>query len=218
MLNNPLFPTYLWNGLKLAVIGAFGAMLFATPAAYALSRFRFASRNVWMIGLLALPDDLAAGHHGAALSLHGPDRPDREPFRRGLIYIAIAAPLFTWMLKGFLDTIPQSLEDAAMIDGCTRFGAFMRVVLPLSLPGLTSAFVLNAILGWSQFIIPFILLSKPALLPISVGIFNFQGTYSQTSTQILAAASVLSIVPAVIVFLALQRFIIGALMAGAVKG
>jgi multiple sugar transport system permease protein len=92
------------------------------------------------------------------------------------------------------------------------------VIMPLSLPGLTSAFVLNAILGWSQFIIPFILLSKPALQPIAVGIFNFQGTYSTTSTQVLAAASVLSIVPAIVTFLVLQRFIIGALTAGAVKG
>lgn len=218
VINNPRFPTYLWNGLKLAVIGAFGAMLFATPATYALSRFRFASRKVWMIGLLGfqmispLVIMVPLYRYMDRIGL------TESHFGASLIYIAIAAPLFTWMLKGFLDTIPQSLEDAAMIDGCTRFGAFMRVVLPLSLPGLTSAFVLNAILGWSQFIIPFILLSKPALLPISVGIFNFQGTYSQTSTQILAAASVLSIVPAVIVFLALQRFIIGALMAGAVKG
>jgi multiple sugar transport system permease protein len=218
VLNNPQFPTYLWNGLKLAVIGAFGAMLFATPAAYALSRFRFASRKVWMIGLLGfqmispLVIMVPLYRYMDRIGL------TESHFGASLIYIAIAAPLFTWMLKGFLDTIPQSLEDAAMIDGCTRFGAFMRVVLPLSLPGITSAFVLNAILGWSQFIIPFILLSKPALLPISVGIFNFQGTYSQSSTQVLAAASVLSIVPAVIVFLALQRFIIGALMAGAVKG
>lgn len=218
VLANPRFATYLWNGLKLAVIGAFGAMLFATPAAYALSRFRFASRKVWMIGLLGfqmispLVIMVPLYRYMDRIGL------TESHFGASLIYIAIAAPLFTWMLKGFLDTIPQSLEDAAMIDGCTRFGAFMRVVLPLSLPGLTSAFVLNAILGWSQFIIPFILLSKPALLPIAVGIFNFQGTYSQTSTQILAAASVLSIVPAVIVFLVLQRFIIGALMAGAVKG
>lgn len=218
VLNNPLFPVYLWNGLKLAVAGALGAMIFATPAAYALSRFRFRYRRAWMIGLLAFQmisplvimvplyrymDEigLTESHLGAAM-----------------IYIAISAPLFTWMLKGFLDGIPQSLEDAAMIDGCTRFGAFMRVILPLSLPGLTSAFVLNAILGWSQFIVPFILISKTQLLPIAVGIFNFQGTYSTQSTQLLAAASVLSIVPAVIVFLVLQRFIIGALMAGAVKG
>jgi multiple sugar transport system permease protein len=217
-LGNPLFPTYLWNGLKLSVAGAVGAMLFATPAAYALSRFRFRNRQAAMIGLLAfqmispLVIMVPLYRYMDSIGL------TNSHFGAIMIYMAIAAPLFTWMLKGFLDGIPQSLEDAAMIDGCTRFGAFMRVVLPLSLPGLTSAFVLNAILGWSQFIIPFILISKPALLPIAVGIFNFQGTYNQTSTQILAAASVLSIVPAVFVFLVLQRFIIGALMAGAVNG
>jgi multiple sugar transport system permease protein len=217
-LGNPLFLTYLANGLKLSVGGALGAMLFATPAAYALSRFRFRNRNLAMIGLLAFqmisPLVIMVPLYRYMDQLGMTD----SLLAAGFIYIAVAAPLFTWMLKGFLDGIPQSLEEAAMIDGCTRFGAFMRVVLPLSLPGLTSAFVLNAILGWSQFIIPFILISKPSLLPIAVGIFNFQGTYNQTSTQILAAASVLSIVPAVVVFLVLQRFIIGALMAGAVKG
>jgi multiple sugar transport system permease protein len=217
-LGNPLFATYLWNGLKLSVAGALGAMLFATPAAYALSRFRFRHRHLVMIGLLAFqmisPLVIMVPLYRYMDRLYLTD----SHFGAAMLYIAIAAPLFTWMLKGFLDGIPQTLEDAAMIDGCTRFGAFMRVVLPLSLPGLTSAFVLNAILGWSQFIIPFILISKPTLQPIAVGIFNFQGTYIDTSTQLLAAASVLSIVPAVFVFLVLQRFIIGALMAGAVKG
>jgi multiple sugar transport system permease protein len=218
VMKNALLPVYLWNGLKLSVGGAFGAMLFATPAAYALSRFRFRHSKLVMIGLLAfqmisplvimVPLYRYMDRIGLTDSLFG----------AALIYIAISAPLFTWMLKGFLDGIPQSLEDAAMIDGCTRWGAFLRVVLPLCLPGLTSAFVLNAILGWSQFIVPFILISKPALLPISVGIFNFQGTYSQTATQFLAAASVVSIIPAVIVFLLLQRLIVGALTAGAVKG
>ncbi len=218
VMRNALLPVYLWNGLKLSVGGAFGAMLFATPAAYALSRFRFRNAKLVMIGLLAfqmisplvimVPLYRYMDRVGLTDSLFG----------AALVYIAISAPLFTWMLKGFLDGIPQSLEDAAMIDGCTRWGAFLRVILPLSLPGLTSAFVLNAILGWSQFIVPFILISKPALLPIAVGIFNFQGTYSQTSTQFLAAASVVSIVPAVIVFLLLQRLIVGALTAGAVKG
>lgn len=217
-LSNPLFASYLWNGLKLAIIGALGAMLFATPAAYALSRFQFRHRNLAMIGLLGFqmisPLVIMVPLYRYMDRIGLTD----SHFGASALYIAVAAPLFTWMLKGFLDGIPKSLEEAAMIDGCTRFGAFMRVVLPLSLPGVTSAFVLNAILGWSQFIIPFILISKPSLLPIAVGIFNFQGTYNQTSTQILAAASVLSIVPAVVVFLLLQRFIIGALMAGAVKG
>ena len=218
VLQHPLFPGYLWNGLKLSVAGALGAMLFATPAAYALSRFRFRNRNLMMIGLLAFqmisPLVIMVPLYRYMDEVGLID----SQFGAALIYIAISAPLFTWMLKGFLDGIPQSLEDAAMIDGCTRWGAFMRVILPLSLPGLTSAFVLNAILGWSQFIVPFILLSKPSLLPIAVGIFNFQGMYSQTSTQTLAAASVLSIIPAIIVFLLLQRLIVGALTAGAVKG
>jgi multiple sugar transport system permease protein len=218
VLHHPLFPLYLWNGLKLAIAGAFGAMLFATPAAYALSRFRFRHRNLMMIGLLAFqmisPLVIMVPLYRYMDDIGLTD----SQFVAALVYIAIASPLFTWMLKAFLDGIPQSLEDAAMIDGCTRWGAFLRVILPLSLPGVTSAFVLNAILGWSQFIIPFILISKPALLPISVGIFNFQGTYSQNSTQILAAASVLSIIPAVVVFLLLQRLIVGALTAGALKG
>lgn len=217
-LGNPLFPRYLWNGLVLAVSGAFGAMVFATPAAYALSRFTFPYRGVVMIGILGfqmisplvIMVPLYRYMDGIGLT--------DSHFGAIMLYIAVAAPLFTWMLKGFIDGIPRSLEEAAMIDGCTRFGAFLRVIIPLSLPGLTSAFVLNAILGWSQFIIPFILLSKPSLQPIAVGIFNFQGTYNQTSTQILAAASVLSIVPAIITFLVLQRFIVGALTAGAVKG
>lgn len=217
-MGNPLFPRYLWNGLLLAVSGAFGAMLFATPAAYALSRFDFPYRRAVMVGVLAfqmisplvIMVPLYRYMDGIGLT--------DNHFGAIMLYIAVAAPLFTWMLKGFIDGIPRSLEEAAMIDGCTRFGAFIRVIVPLSLPGLTSAFVLNAILGWSQFIIPFILLSKPALQPIAVGIFNFQGTYNQTSTQILAAASVLSIVPAILTFLILQRFIIGALTAGAVKG
>jgi len=218
VLGNQLFPRYLWNGLLLSVGGAFGAMLFATPAAYALSRFDFPSKRLVMIGILAF-------QMISPLVIMVPlyrymDRIGLTDSHVGamMLYIAVAAPLFTWMLKGFIDGIPKSLEEAAMIDGCTRFGAFLRVIMPLSLPGLTSAFVLNAILGWSQFIIPFILLSKPALQPIAVGIFNFQGTYNTTSTQVLAAASVLSIVPAIITFLVLQRFIIGALTAGAVKG
>ena len=218
VLTNPRFLRYLYNGLKLSVIGAAGALLIASPAAYAFSRFRFRFHQPLLVGVLTLQMisplvimvplyrymerlNLLNSHVGA-----------------GLVYIAIATPLFTWMLKGFLDGIPPSLEEAAMIDGASRFGAFVRVILPLSLPGLTSAFILNAILGWSQFVVPFILLNDPNLLPISVGIFNFQGTMEASSTQLLAAASLLTVLPAVVVFLLLQRFIVGALLAGAVKG
>src|SRR5829696_6788047 len=114
-----------------------------------------------------------------------------------MVYIAILVPIATWMLKGFFDGIPPALDEAAMVDGCTRFGAFLRVVLPLILPGLTSVFVLTAILAWGEFIVPYILLSKPSLLPISIGILNFQGNYAQTSTQVVAAGGVLAMLPAI---------------------
>lgn len=218
VLQNDLFPGYLWNGLKLSVLGALGAMVLAAPAAYAFSRFRFRFRYPMLIGVLLfqmispLVIMVPLYRHMDSMGL------TESHFGATMLYIAVAVPLFTWMLKGFLDRIPKSLEDSAMIDGCSRFGAFMRIVLPLSLPGLASAFILNAILGWSQFIVPYILLSRPNLLPIAVGIFNFNGSYQASATQMVAAASIISILPAIAIFLLLQRLIIGALMAGAVKG
>ena len=218
VLNNDLFPGYLWNGLKLSILGALGAMVLAAPAAYAFSRFRFRFRYPMLIGVLLfqmispLVIMVPLYRHMDSMGL------TESHFGATMLYIAVAVPLFTWMLKGFLDRIPKSLEDSAMIDGCSRFGAFMRIVLPLSLPGLASAFILNAILGWSQFIVPYILLTRPNLLPIAVGIFNFHGSFQASATQVVAAASMISILPAIVVFLLLQRLIIGALMAGAVKG
>lgn len=218
VLGNPRFLLYLFNGMKLAVIGAAGAMVVASPAAYAFSRFRFRFRQPLLIGILTLqmisPLVIMVPLYRYMERLNLLD----SHLGAGMVYVAIAVPLFTWMLKGFLDGIPPSLEEAAMIDGATRFGAFWRIILPLSLPGLTAAFILNAILGWSQFVIPYILINSPELLPISVGIFNYQGTMEASSTHLLATASVLTVVPAVIVFLLLQRFIVGALLAGAVKG
>ena len=127
-------------------------------------------------------------------------------------------PLATWMLKGFFDGIPKELDDAALIDGANRWRAFTRVVLPVALPGLTAVFVITALLAWAEFVIPFILLTGPSHLPISVGILNFQGTYATNATGILAAGSVLAVLPAILLFVVLQRFIVGAFVAGALKG
>jgi multiple sugar transport system permease protein len=139
-------------------------------------------------------------------------------FSTAMVYIAILVPLATWMLKGFFDGIPPALDDAAMVDGCTRFGAFRKVTLPLILPGLTSVFVLTAILAWAEFTVPYVLLSEPSLLPISVGILNFNGNYASTSPNVVAAGGILAILPAIATFIILQRFIIRALTSGAIKG
>ena len=92
------------------------------------------------------------------------------------------------------------------------------IILPVARSGLTAVFVLTAILAWGEFVIPYILLTSPSALPISVGILNFQGTYAANATGILAAGGMLAILPAILVFVVLQRFIVGAFLGGALKG
>ena len=212
------FSVFLINSLKLAVAGSLGAMVVAAPAAYAFSRLDFRGKGPLLIGVLALqmisPLVIAIPLYRYFARLNVLD----SHFSTAMVYIAILVPLATWMLKGFFDGIPPALDEAAMVDGCTRFGAFRRVVLPLILPGLTSVFVLTAILAWGEFIVPYILLSEPSLLPISVGILNFQGNYAATSPNVLAAGGVLAMLPAIATFVILQRFIVRALPSGAIKG
>jgi multiple sugar transport system permease protein len=212
------FTVFLTNSLKLAVAGSVGAMVVAAPAAYAFSRLNFRGNSALLISVLALQMisplviTIPLYRYFARLNLLD------SHFSTAMVYIAILVPLATWMLKGFFDGIPPDLDDAAMVDGCTRFGAFLRVTLPLILPGLTSVFVLTAIIAWGEFIVPYILLSDPSLLPISIGILNFQGNYAETSQQVVAAGGVLAMLPAIATFIILQRFIVRALTSGAIKG
>jgi multiple sugar transport system permease protein len=218
VLYSAQFSVFLINSLKLSVAGGVGAILVAAPAAYAFSRLNFRGNSALLIGLLALQmiSELVIAiplyRYFARLNVLD------SHISTAMVYIAILVPLATWMLKGFFDGIPPALDEAAMVDGCTRFGAFRRIVLPLILPGLTSVFVLTAILAWGQFVVPYILLSEPSLLPISVGILNFQGNYASTSPNVVAAGGVLAMLPAIATFVILQRFIVRALTSGAIKG
>jgi multiple sugar transport system permease protein len=212
------FSVFLTNSLKLAVAGSVGAILVAAPAAYAFSRLSFRGNSALLLGVLALqmisPLVIVIPLYRYFARLNVLD----SHLSTAMVYIAILVPLATWMLKGFFDGIPPALDEAAMVDGCTRFGAFRKVTLPLILPGLTSVFVLTAILAWAEFIVPYVLLSEPSLLPISVGILNFQGNYASTSPNVVAAGGILAMLPAIATFIILQRFIIRALTSGAIKG
>jgi len=218
VLKSAQFPRFLLNSAILSAIGACGAILVAAPAAYAFSRMNFHGRKLLLVGVLALqmisPLVLAFPlyRYFASLGLL-----NSLP-ATGLVYIAVLMPLATWMLKGFFDGIPQDLDDAALLDGASRRRAFTKVVLPIAMPGLTAVFVITALLAWAEFVIPFILLTGPSHLPISVGILNFQGTYATNATGILAAGSVIAVLPAILLFVVLQRFIVGAFTRGALKG
>jgi multiple sugar transport system permease protein len=212
------FSVFLLNSLKLALAGSIGAMVISAPAAYAFSRLSFRGSGAFLVGVLALqmvsPLVVVIPLYRYFDRLNLLD----SYFSTSMVYIAILVPLATWMLKGFFDGIPPALDEAAMVDGCTRFGAFRRVTLPLILPGLTSVFVLTAILAWGEFVVPYVLISDPSRYPISIGILNFQGNYATNSTNVLAAGGVLAMLPAIATFVILQRFIVRALTSGAIKG
>jgi multiple sugar transport system permease protein len=218
VLGSGRFQGYLLNSLRLTLAGSVGAMIAAAPAAYAASRIDFRGRRFFLIAVLSLQMIsplvimIPLYRYFAGLGLLD------SHVTASLVYVAILVPLATWMLKGFFDGIPTELDEAALVDGCNRLQAFWRVVLPVSVPGFAAVFVLTAILAWGEFIVPYILLSEPAIQPLSVGILAFQGSYAETATQILAAAALLAMLPAIAVFIALQRFIIAALTTGAVKG
>ncbi|WP_429932834.1 carbohydrate ABC transporter permease [Agrobacterium vitis] len=218
ILSSDKFISYLWNALKLSCLSAAGCLIVALPAAYAFSRFQFKGKGAWMMALLSvqmispLVIMVPLYRYMAAMGLLD------SHFGTTMVYVALAVPVSTWILKGSIDGIPQTLDEAAMMDGCTRFGVFIRVILPLSTPGIASAFIIAVISGWSQFLVPFLLITKESLTPIGVGIFQYAGTQNDSSIQLLAAACLVSVVPAIIAFLSLQRLILGAMTAGAVKG
>ncbi|MBZ9792384.1 carbohydrate ABC transporter permease [Rhizobium sp. 3T7] len=218
ILSSDKFAGYLWNALILSTSSAIGCLVVALPAAYAFSRFPFRGKGPWMMVLLAfqmispLVIMVPLYRYMAAIGLTD------SHFGAAMVYIALAVPMVTWILKGFVDGIPRSLDEAAFIDGCSHFAVFWRIILPLSTPGIASAFIITVIAGWSQFLVPFLLISKESLTPIGVGIFQYAGTQNDSSIQLLAAACLVSVVPAIVAFLSLQRLILGAMTAGAVKG
>ncbi|CTQ51237.1 carbohydrate ABC transporter permease [Jannaschia donghaensis] len=218
ILSDPAFLTYLWNGLKLSALGGGLAVVLAIPAAYACSRLDFRGKQGVLIGILAVqmisPLVILVPLYRwmGALELLNLDASVVA------VYGALGMPLAVWLLKVAFDAIPAEIEEVAFVDGASRLQVLTRITLPLARPGIASAFILAMVMNWSQFLVPFILLERDGDWPISVAIFNFAGSTSASTTQLLAAACLIAVVPAVAVFVALQRMIVSALIAGAVKG
>jgi multiple sugar transport system permease protein len=213
-------PLYLYNSAKLTFFAVVGGLFISVPAAFAYSRFRFRGRTVSLFALLtfqmisplvvAIPLYRYFNQLGI-LDTHASVI---------LVFITVQIPFTVWLLKGFFDSIPLELDDAARIDGCGRVQSLLLITLPLAAPGVFAAMVFNVISSWSQFIIPYILLSDNTMFPVSVGILYFQAAQmeGELTAHLLAAASVVAMMPALLIFAFLQRFVVGLMVAGAVKG
>jgi arabinogalactan oligomer/maltooligosaccharide transport system permease protein len=133
-----------------------------------------------------------------------------------IFYASTALPFCVWQMKGFYDTIPASLEEAARIDGCSPWAAFRRVILPLAAPGLVITALFSFMSAWSEYLVAAQILQDRMKFTLPLGLKSFQSTMS-TQWGLYAAASILVSVPVVVVFVALSRYLVSGLTLGSVK-
>ncbi|WP_158889643.1 carbohydrate ABC transporter permease [Amycolatopsis anabasis] len=209
---------YLLNSVIVVSGSVVVCLAVCLPAAYGLSRLRFRGARTFSRFVLACqlisPVVLVVPVYRAFVAVGLIN----NYLGMILVYVAVTAPFLTWFLRDYLESIPDSLDEAAMVDGCTRGRALVSVVIPAAAPGIASAAIVVAVLSWSQFVVPFVLVDDSDLYPVSVGVVNLQQTSSEITTQYLAAGSILAVVPVIVVFVVLQRYIVGALTAGSLKG
>jgi N,N'-diacetylchitobiose transport system permease protein len=132
-------------------------------------------------------------------------------------YMAVVLPFMIWTLRGFITNVPVDLEEAAMIDGATRVGAFMRIVFPLVAPGLVATAIFGFIQAWNEYIIAYVLLSSSSKQTLTIWLASFT-TQHGTDWGGLMAGATLTALPVVALFIVVQRYVQGSLTAGAVKG
>lgn len=210
------FLTWLGNSLVVSMVVTLTGVALASTAGYAFSRFQFIGRKATMLAILTtqmfpatmllLPLYVLIARLGLVDTWLG----------LMVFYTATALPFCVWQMKGFYDTIPASLEEAARIDGCSRAQAFWHVVLPLATPGLVITALFSFMTAWSEYIVAAQVMQNESMFTLPLGIKGFQASLS-SQWGLYAAASILVSLPVVAVFLALSKYLVNGLTVGSVK-
>jgi len=218
LFNYGRFPRYVLNSIIDALGGAVLTSVVAALAGYGFARYRFFGKNALLFFVLAvmmLPQitNLIPLYKVAS---------DLRLLNTYAVMIIIlggyGVPLGIWTMKGFFESIPVGLEEAAAIDGATPVQTFWRVVIPISAPGLLATFLINFVYNWNNFITPLFMLTKSEMKTATVGLFDFQHALEGNQDELLAAACVVIMVPAIVLFLALRRYFLEGMVEGAMKG
>jgi arabinogalactan oligomer/maltooligosaccharide transport system permease protein len=210
------FLRWLGNSLLVSLAVTVTGVALASIGGYAFSRFRFVGRQAMMLSILTtqmfpatmlmLPLYLMIAKLGLINTYIG----------LCVFYASTALPFCVWQMKGFYDTIPPSLEEAARIDGCSRWTAFRCVILPLATPGLVITALFSFMSSWSEYLVAAQILQDRDKFTLPLGLKSFQSSMS-TQWGLYAAASILVSIPVVIVFVALSRYLVSGLTLGSVK-
>lgn len=211
------YPHLLLNSAIVMVITVAMSLTIGTVAAYSISRYRFRGRNGLMVfyliirmfpfTLLLIPLFIILRNLGLFDTHLG----------LALTYTTFLMPLCVWMLKGFFDGIPPDLEEASRVDGSTRLGALVRIVLPLARPGIAATTVFIAIGSWNEYVWALLLTTANGARTWPVGLQLMVGEF-QMPWGVLSASGIISIIPVIIGFAIVQRALVSGLMAGGVKG
>jgi len=216
VVTDPSFQNWLKTSLIVAISSTIIVILVAIPAAYFTARFSFRGRLAFLslivITQMFAPTSLVVGIY-------------REFYDLGLIN-SYGALILTdsafniafalWILQGFFGAIPREIEEAASIDGSGRFATMIRIMLPLTLPGVVTAVTFTFIAAWNEYVVALTLIQDDSLKPLTVGINSYVTAYQQNWAQMFAA-SLIAIVPVVILFALIEKHLVSGMTAGAVK-
>jgi len=216
------FSHYMINSAIVCTGAALLATAFAASAGYALARVRFRGSRAFGLGVIGT--QLVPGSMFLLplflgfiwLRQHTPVHLYDTQIGLMLVYVAFFAPVAIYFMRAFFHAIPEELEEAGLVDGCTPFSAFWRVVLPSAAPGLLATFVYAFLMAWDELLFASTLTESRAET-VPIGIRNFIGNYNGEYDQLMAAG-VVSTLPVMIAFFATQRWLVKGLTAGAVKG
>jgi multiple sugar transport system permease protein len=216
-IEQPLFQVFMKNSVIVALLSTVVSLVVSSFAAYAIARLNLKHRQLILTAIIAssmfplvtllvpiFETMRALGWLNSYMALVFP-------------YVVLNLPVCTLILVSFFQSIPRDLENAAMIDGCTRFGTLWRVVLPLSAPGVFTAGILAFVNAWDEFLLALSLNSSAAMRTLPVGITLYQGEFT-FPWPIISAALVVAIVPVAIVIAIFQERVVGGLTAGGLKG
>ncbi|MFB8207308.1 MULTISPECIES: carbohydrate ABC transporter permease [unclassified Streptomyces] len=216
-VHQPNFGTAVQSSLIVTITAVVGGMIIATLAALAIGRFRFFGRKPLVLIMILVqmlpPTAMLIPIYAQLNAMGGID----EYWSLIVVYLVSTLPFATIMIRGFVVNIPVELEESAMVDGCTRFGAFRRVILPLLAPGLAAASIFALVNAWNEYLFAYILINDNSKYTLNVWLMTFTSERG-TDYGALMAASTMIALPVVIFFMFVQKKMAAGLTSGAVKG
>ena len=211
------FFTYLWNSLLIAGTTVFGTLISCSLVAYSFARIKWPGRDIFFIILVStlmipFPVTMIPLYIVFSRWLHW-----INSFKPLIIPAFFGSAFLIFLLRQFFMTIPMELSDAARIDGCTEFGIFWRIVLPLSKPALAVVAIFEFLFAWNDFLGPLIYLNEQSKYTLAIGLQQFQGAH-QTEWPLVTAATTVVVIPVIILFFFTQRYFIEGITLTGLKG